>query len=91
MGGTTQGAPTWGTVAWPVPGAKDNPLNAFLVPSNAWNQVTTSVHDTSGNGIGAGCATSWLPAKVQRLRQSADSAEEATASLLRGREANRLE
>jgi len=51
VGGTTQGAPTWGTVAWPVPGAKDNPLNAVVVPSNAWNTVTTNVHDTSGNGI----------------------------------------
>jgi hypothetical protein len=33
--------------------------------------------------ISAGFATSWLPAKVQRLKQSADSAEEPIASLLR--------
>ncbi|HEY5999654.1 MAG TPA: type II secretion system protein [bacterium] len=49
--GTTQSAPTWGTVAWPVPGLQNNPPDAVVVPSGSWNFVQTNVHDTSGTGI----------------------------------------
>ncbi|HWR97908.1 MAG TPA: hypothetical protein VN317_05740, partial [Candidatus Methanoperedens sp.] len=49
--GTTQSAPTWGTVAWQVPGLQNNPLNAIVTPSGSWNSIMTNVHDTSGTGI----------------------------------------
>ena len=49
--GTTQSLPTWGTVAWPVPGLQNNPPDAIIAPANSWNFVMTNVHDTSGTGI----------------------------------------
>jgi hypothetical protein len=50
--GTTQSLPTWGTVAWPVPGLQNNPPDAIIVPSSPWsNFIMTNVHDTSGTGI----------------------------------------
>ncbi len=49
--GTTQSTPTYGTVAWPVPGVANNQPDAIVSPADMWNGVTTFVHDTSGSGI----------------------------------------